>query len=206
MAIGVDLERTVQYSYFAVMARPKEFDVDSAVAAAVAIFREHGFEGTSAQMLVNAMGIGRQSLYDTFGDKWGIYRAALSHYCQNETRAHRDMLVSCDRAIDGICAMLDRVVEEASQGCLGLGSTVEFGCSKPDLVEIRSASGSYLKQAVTEALVKAKAQGDVSPELELEHLATFLLSAISSMRIAARSGASREDVAAIAELTMRALK
>jgi AcrR family transcriptional regulator len=202
----MDLERMVQYSYLGIMARPKEFDVDSAVAAAAAIFREHGFEGTSAQMLVNAMGIGRQSLYDTFEDKWGIYRAALSQYCQNESRAHRDMLVSCDRAIDAIRAMLNRVVDEASQGCLGLGSIVEFGCSQPDLVEIRNTYGRYLNQAVMEALIKAKAQGDVDSELELEHLATFLLSAISSMRIAARSGASPEHVAAIAELTMRALK
>ncbi len=188
------------------MARPKEFDVNRAVAAAVAIFREHGFEGTSAQMLVDAMRIGRQSLYDTFGDKWGIYRAALSQYCQIETRAHRDMLASCDRAIDAIRAMLDRVVDEASQGCLGLGSIVEFGSSQADLVEIRSAFGRLLNQAVMEALGKAQAQGDINPELELEQLAIFLLSAISSMRIASRSGASREHVAAIAELTLRALK
>jgi AcrR family transcriptional regulator len=188
------------------MARSKEFDVDSAVAAAVSVFREHGFEGTSAQMLVDAMGIGRQSLYDTFGDKWGIYRAALSQYCENETRAHRDMLISRDRAIDAIHAMLDRVVEHAAEGCLGTGSIIEFGSSQSSLVEIRSTYGRYLNQAVMEALAKAKAQGDVAPELELEHLATFLQGAIASIRIAGRSGASREQVAAIARLTTRALK
>jgi len=188
------------------MGRTKEFDVDGAVDAAVAVFREHGYEGTSARMLVEAMGIGRQSLYDTFGDKWGLYRAALAQYCQNETRAHRDMLASCDRGIDAIRAMFDRVVDQASLGCLGLASIVEFGCSQPDLVEIRNTFGRYLNNAVIEALIKAKAQGDVGSELETEQLATFLLSAISSMRIAARSGASREHVAAIAELTIRALK
>ena len=51
------------------MARPREFDTDSALDGAIAVFREHGFEGTSAQMLVDAMGIGRQSLYTAFGDK-----------------------------------------------------------------------------------------------------------------------------------------
>lgn len=188
------------------MARSKEFDVDSAVTAAVSVFREHGFEGTSARMLVDAMGIGRQSLYDTFGDKWGIYRTALSRYCENETRAHRDMLVSRDRAIDAIRAMLDRIVEHASEGCLGTGAIIEFGSSEPSLVEIRSTYGGYLNQTLIEALAKAKAQGDINPGLELEHLATFLQSAIASMRIAARSGASREQVAAIAALTMRALK
>ncbi|OWJ59872.1 TetR/AcrR family transcriptional regulator, partial [Inquilinus limosus] len=48
------------------MARPKEFDSEKALDAAIEVFREHGFDGTSTDMLVRAMGIGRQSLYDTF--------------------------------------------------------------------------------------------------------------------------------------------
>ena len=51
------------------MARPREFDTDSALDGAIAVFREHGFEGSSAQMLVDAMRIGRQSLYAAFGGK-----------------------------------------------------------------------------------------------------------------------------------------
>lgn len=187
------------------MGRAKEFDVEKAVDAAVAVFREHGYEATSARMLVDAMGIGRQSIYDTFGDKWGLYRAALTQYSEIETRAHRDMLASSDRGIDAIRAMLDRVVSQASLGCLGIGSIVEFGCSRADLVEIRETFGRYLNEAVMEALKRAEAQGDVASGLGIEQLGTFLLSAIASMRIAARSGASREHVAAIAELTMRAL-
>ena len=48
------------------MARPKEFVEEQALDAAIDVFREHGFEGTSAEMLVRALRIGRQSLYDTF--------------------------------------------------------------------------------------------------------------------------------------------
>src|SRR5881628_644533 len=118
--------------YLSGMARPKQFDTETAVEAAVEVFREHGYEGTSAQMLVDAMGIGRQSLYDTFGDKWGIYRAAVQHYSQGEVRTHAEMLASRKRAIDGIRAMLDRVVSEASRSCLGLSATVEFGCTRPE--------------------------------------------------------------------------
>ena len=62
------------------MARIKEFDRDKALDAAVGVFREHGFEGTSTEMLVRAMKIGRQSLYDTFGDKWRLYRTAVRRY------------------------------------------------------------------------------------------------------------------------------
>jgi len=57
------------------MARPKAFIEEQALDAAINVFREHGFEGTSAEMLVRALKIGRQSLYDTFGDKWKIFFA-----------------------------------------------------------------------------------------------------------------------------------
>jgi AcrR family transcriptional regulator len=195
----------VPIPYVCFMARPKEFDVDAAVSAAVLVFRDKGYEGTSAQMLVDAMGIGRQSLYDTFGDKWGIYCAALRHYCQEETQAHISQLASGARAIDGIQAMLARVVEQAATSCLGIGSLVEFGSSEPDLVKIRSAFGKVLSKAVTATLVRARVEGDVSMAVDLDHSATFLLQAISSIRLTAKSGATSDHVAAVSQLTMRAL-
>lgn len=174
--------------------------------AAVDLFREHGFEGTSAQMLVDAMGIGRQSLYDTFGDKWGIYCAALRRYCQAEVRAHCEQLASGINAIDGIRAMFDRVVEQAAIGCLGLGSVVEFGHARPELVEIREASGTALRKAMVKALEEARAQGDVAEELDLEQLTTFALQSIWGIRLTARAGAGPDHISAMARLTLRAFR
>lgn len=187
------------------MARPKEFDVGAAVEIAVGVFRERGYEGTSASMLVEAMGIGRQSLYDTFGDKWGVYREALRHYCEQESRAHREALASTDRAIDGIRAMLARVVAERDPGCLGIGSVVEFGMSQPEIVKIRATFGKILNKAVIDALTRARAEGDVASDLDLPRVATFLLNTVSTIRLATRGGAPRDHVAAIADLALRAL-
>src|SRR5579872_3947904 len=104
------------------MARPREFDSDAALDGAIDVFREYGFEGSSAQMLVDAMGIGRQSLYAAFGDKWQLYCAAVRRYGLGECTAHFEALRSGARAIDGIDAMLRRVVETADRPCLGVGS------------------------------------------------------------------------------------
>jgi AcrR family transcriptional regulator len=168
------------------MARPKEFDVEAAVDAAIGVFREHGYEGTSAQMLVDAMGIGRQSLYDTFGDKWGVYCAALHRYCEAECRAHREELQNSDRAVLGIRRMFERVVSNARQNCLGLHSIIEFGCADPDVVAIRARFGKFLHEDFIDTLTRAKEQGDV--------------------RISARGGASPAHLSAIVDLSLRAVR
>src|SRR5882724_11450078 len=62
------------------MARPKEFDREEALRRAIPVFWEKGFAGTSTDDLVGAMGIGRQSLYDTFGNTRRLFLAALRTY------------------------------------------------------------------------------------------------------------------------------
>src|ERR1700735_4833717 len=120
------------------MARTREFDADAALDAAIGVFREYGFEGSSAQMLVDAMGIGRQSLYATFGDKWRLYCSAARRYGMGEGAAHFGALRSGPAGIDGIDAMPRRVVEMADQPCLGVSSIYEFGPPRPDLTEIHA--------------------------------------------------------------------
>ncbi len=59
------------------MARPREFDRDQVVDRAVDVFWRKGFEATSIRDLVEATGLNRGSLYNTFGDKAGLFEAAL---------------------------------------------------------------------------------------------------------------------------------
>ena len=188
------------------MARPKEFDTDAAVAAAIEVFSDHGYEGSSARMLVGAMGIGRQSLYDTFGDKWGVYLAALRRYAQLEGQTHRENLASGARGVEGLRAMLDYVAANADTPCLGVCSVVEFGGTRADVVEIRQAAGVALDRAMRETIERAQKEGDLKPDLNLDQAVTFLVSTIASMRIAARGGAPREHVSAIAAFALRGLQ
>lgn len=188
------------------MARPKEFEEEAAIDAAIAVFREHGYEGTSAQMLVDAMGIGRQSLYNTFGDKWGIYRAAVRRYGVCETNAHREALASRPAAIDGVRAMLERVVSEAERGCLGVGSIVEFGQLHAELTEIRAATGGVLRDLFIRMIERGQVEGDIAIDLDPGTVATFIVASIAGIRIAARGGASPEHLAALVDLALRALR
>lgn len=187
------------------MARTKEFDKGQALDAAIDVFREHGFEGTSTEMLVRAMKIGRQSLYDTFGDKWTLYCLAVERYSAAETDAHIAMVRGGPRALDGIRAMMERVVENAGQACLGVSSICEFGQSQPELTALHRAADLRLKKVATEHIRQAQAAGDVDTSLSADAAADFLFASVAGIRIAARGGASREQLHSIAGLALRTL-
>jgi AcrR family transcriptional regulator len=188
------------------MARPREFDADAALDGAIGVFREHGFEGSSAQMLVDAMGIGRQSLYATFGDKWQLYRSAVRRYGMSECAAHFEALRSGVRAIDGIDAMLRRVVATADQPCLGTGSIYEFGASRPDLMEINAPLARALRNAVAGRVRDAQREGDVASGLDPEAIAEFLIANIAGIRVAGRGGADHATLTGLADMALRALR
>jgi TetR/AcrR family transcriptional repressor of nem operon len=188
------------------MARPKEFDREQALDAVIGVFREHGFEGTSTEVLVRAAGIGRQSLYDTFGDKWQLYCSSLRRYIAAETHAHAAALQSGARAIDGIIAMLDRVVADADRACLGVNSICEFGRTRKELKEIHDAAGRTLRAAIAGRIREAQAEGDAARNLDPDEGAEFLIASIAGIRIAARGGARAGQLRALARLALRALR
>ncbi|HVW74210.1 MAG TPA: TetR/AcrR family transcriptional regulator [Rhizomicrobium sp.] len=188
------------------MARPKEFDTDAALDGAIRLFSEHGYEGTSAQMLVDTMGIGRQSLYDTFGGKWQLYRSALRRYGSGECSAHFQALRKGSRAIDGLSAMLDRVVETAATPCLGMSSIHEFGTSKPDITEIHEPLSRVMNGAIAAQIREAQRDGDVAADLDPDIATHFLISAVAGIRLAGRGGADQRTLKGLAEIAMRALR
>jgi TetR/AcrR family transcriptional repressor of nem operon len=188
------------------MARPKAFDEEQALDAAIGVFREHGFEGTSADMLVRALRIGRQSLYNTFGDKWQLYLSSVRRYTAAETEAHVAALRSEPRAIDGIRAMINRVIADAGRSCLGVNSVCEFGSSRPELAEIHAAAARTINGAIIDRVRKAQAEGDVTQDINPKEAAGFLSASLASVRVAARGGADSKHLRALGKLALRAIQ
>jgi TetR/AcrR family transcriptional repressor of nem operon len=188
------------------MARPKAFDEEQALDAAIDVFREHGFEGASAEMLVRAMRIGRQSLYDSFGDKWRLYLSAVRRYALAEAQAHVLALRKEPRAIDGVRAMIDRVIADAGRSCLGVNSICEFGRSRPELAQIHDAVARTIEAAIVERVREAQTDGDVTRDLDPGEAAGFLSASFAAVRIAARGGADAGRLRTLGRLTLRALQ
>lgn len=191
------------------MARPKLFDPDEALDAAVAVFREHGYAGASAEMLTEAMQIGKQSLYNTFGGKWPLYCRALERYAETETSEHIAALKAGDGAMAGIERMMKRVVAQARMPCLGVGCVAEFGMDSegsPELARIREVGGRAMRALLLEKIRQAQADGEIGTRVDANHASAFLIANIAALRLAARGGAGDTELRAMARLALQALK
>jgi AcrR family transcriptional regulator len=191
------------------MARPREFDRDTALQRAIETFASHGFEGTTTPMLLDAMKIGRQSLYDTFGDKRSLYLEALRRYAEESTGATLSAMFASDAVLIGIERALLGFVEEAVSGtdtaCLGIHAVTEFGTSEPDVRAVTEDVGQRTLLAFESRLRGGVERGELAADLDPAKAAQFLLATLSGLKVAARGGASREVLHGIVSVALRAL-
>ncbi len=113
------------------MARTKSFDETEALERAMDLFWLKGYHGTSMQDLVDAMGISRSSMYDTFGDKHAIFLMAFQHYKRSQKENFG--FISEDSEITSILAsffntlLRDIVKDQEKKGCFIVNSSTEMG-------------------------------------------------------------------------------
>lgn len=191
------------------MVRPKEFDRDEALLAAIGAFAEQGYGATSTDTLLRAMGISRQSLYDTFGDKRRLYLEALQRY-------NADSVAELILALHGgaatlksleaaLMALAARWSAQPALGCMGVTAICEFGRADAEVAALGDMAGRTLLSALERLFSDAKAGGALGAEVEPRSAAQFVAATLSGMRVAARGGASLETLRGIVRLAIRSL-
>lgn len=192
------------------MPRAKEFDRDEALRRAAQVFWERGYEAASTEDLLAAMGIGRQSMYNAFGDKRRLYLEALRHY-QAETGA--DMVVRLGAAGSPLSALAGMLLEVARQsaderrrGCMAVNAATEFGQSDREVGAILDAGRCLRHATYARLLAEAKRRGEVREDLDVRAAARFLHATLIGMRVNARSGVDPDVLHDIAEVAIDGLR
>ncbi len=192
------------------MVRPREFDRDIALQRAMEVFWAKGFAATSTEELLSAMGIGRQSLYNAFGDKRQLYLEALRSYQREITSAHLSRLSAPASSLDGIRDLLIGLApaDDALRtlGCMGVSSVAEFGATDPELLAMRERVSPILQARLLARLEEGQATGEVDPALDLAQAAAFIQITMAGMQVAARGGAGSAELHALARFTVDRLR
>ena len=191
------------------MGRPKEFDRDVTLRRAIAVFWKKGFARTSTEDLVAAMGIGKQSLYDTFGDKRRLFLEALRTYNSEGVALLVKRVTGGASRIDAIERVLVEVASEQPKkralGCMGVNSICELGDDE-DVRAVSAMAAAFQETALTSLIEDAKQQGEVSDAVDARAAARFLAAILSGMRVHAKAGASVEALRDVAAFAVRGLR
>ncbi|MGF1425005.1 TetR/AcrR family transcriptional regulator [Kitasatospora sp. LaBMicrA B282] len=174
------------------MARTKEFDPDAVLEQAVELFRERGYEATSMADLVERLGVARASLYATFGSKQEFFAKALQRYLDRTDPVLLGELSQPGPVLPAVRALVHRFAAEAAEdqrqrGCLVTNSAVELAAREPAVARLVAASWAHLETALTAALLRAQAQGELAADAEPRALARFLLVFLQGVRVLGRT-------------------
>ena len=177
------------------MGRPRDYDPDALLDRIGALFAEHGYGGTSIETLVEATGVGRQSLYHGFGSKRGLARAAARRAARRiVTRASE--LAREDPGLAGVQEVLNERIRELAgdpprRSCPLLALTLEIG---PGDVRVdRTLRQAYrrLTDIFDRKLQQAVEMEEVDPDIETRAVAHQLVAVWAGLGVLARAGAAR---------------
>jgi TetR/AcrR family transcriptional regulator, transcriptional repressor for nem operon len=190
------------------VARNKSFDPDVALDRAVALFRTSGYEAISTADLCNAMGVARQSLYDTFGDKANLYRLALKRYQAENRRS----TVACfeDRSpLQAIQAVFESLASlprfERRCGCMLVNAVGELVATNADVAVIAKKNQVSLIQLFSDAIRSGQLAKEIDPSLDADIAAAQLVTAFYGIRVLAKTDPGSEFVASVARSSTRFL-
>lgn len=193
------------------MARTKEFDPDAALQAALELFWRRGYEATSMADLVEHLGIGRASLYATFGNKHELYLRALERYERSGlTRIVRE-LSQPGAALPAVRAVVRRYAAEAADerqrlnGCLITNTAAELAPHDPAAARRVERNWDHLEALLHSALVRAQNQGELSAGRDPLALARTLLVLMQGLRVVGKASADPARVRDAAEQALALL-
>ncbi|MFF8540277.1 TetR/AcrR family transcriptional regulator [Streptomyces werraensis] len=196
------------------MARPRMFDEERALDAAMHTFWEKGYEATSTHDLCEATGLGRSSIYNTFKSKHDLFERALAHYIDTMTTAQLAVLEDTRRrAADRIRDLFAMVVDGETEhraggrglGCLTVNTTVELAARDSRAAELLERDTARRLAVLRAVIEEGRRDGSITSRRDAGALARFINAAIGGMRISSQGGADRTALESIAEVTLDAL-
>ncbi len=193
------------------MARPREFDEERVLDAVMETFWRHGYEGTSAQNLVDATGLGRGSLYAAYASKDGLFEQALRRY-HKRAQGHVDQLREPGSPVERIRALMQGIVDAnlgatERRGCLATNSAIEVASRDPHVADLVRGNFNILTRGIEETIRRGQDAGEIRSTTDAETLALFVFNAVQGLRVltSTASAKDRAKLITIIDQTLLAL-
>lgn len=182
--------------------RPREFDTELALGAALRVFWAKGYEGASLSDLTDEMGITRPSLYAAFGNKEALFRQALDLYERDKLTYIGDAIkapTARDVAERLLMGSVDAATTGDCKGCMGVIASVACQSVEPSIRDDVNARAESSRRAIIARMQQAIDAGEFRVATEAEAITRYLLAIMQGISVQAQSGASREELLQVAD-------
>jgi AcrR family transcriptional regulator len=189
--------------------RPIGFDKDRALEAAMLLFWERGFEGTSMADLTQAMGLNPSSIYAAFGDKNALFQLAVKRYM--EIRAQYAVKALEEPTLERVIrALFDNTIAFLTTPghpptCMTLagaaGCSLEAAPARDLMTRIRKQN----QVAIRERLLKARKSGELPSDVNLDDYTRYLSTILAGLSIQAANGSKKAELKRTAQMALRHL-
>ncbi|CAM5529404.1 TetR/AcrR family transcriptional regulator [Streptomyces narbonensis] len=193
------------------MARTKEFDPDAALQAALDLFWARGYEATTMSDLVEHLGVGRASIYATFGNKHELYMKAMDRYLETRDPALVEELSTPGPALPAVRALVRRFAAEAAtegerlNGCFVTNSATELAPHDTAVARRVELSWEQIETLLYGALTRARAGGELPADRDPRALARMLLVLLQGIRVVGKASTDPGRVLDAAEQALALL-
>jgi TetR/AcrR family transcriptional repressor of nem operon len=192
------------------MARTKDFDENEVLTKAIQLFWYKGYNATSMQDLVDALGISRSSLYDTYTDKHTLFVKALESYQNTGAGKIQEIIDNSGSAKETIKKLLEFATNELlcdkqQKGCFMVNAEVEVAPHDAEVNNLVCKNDQQMEEVFYQVIQKGKDSGEIKNQQDARALARFIFNAVKGIRVTAKSTTDKTVFDDIIALTISAL-
>lgn len=192
------------------MARGKAFDPDIAVDTAMEVFWANGYANTTPQQLVDALGIGRGSLYNAFTSKRALFERALRRYHEREAMRIIQVLDGPGPPRERLRAALSLVVtaalsDDERRGCMIANTAIEFADGDELINHLVRRTFDRQEAAFRSTIEEGQRAGDIDRAADAGALAALFLATINGIRVLGKADPNPQRLAGLADTALRSL-
>lgn len=190
--------------------RPREFDVDEALNAAMQAFWAKGYEATSLSDLMEATGLHKGSLYQAFGDKHSLFVQALKRYLESMRLAKSEILAEAESPLDGLRKVLHRMVDfvddsPCPMGCMAINAMVELAPHDAEVKDIMLDHVARMRSGMRDVIAAAQAQGEIDDSRPPEVITALLLTMLAGIATTVKAALTKMDAHQLIDAQIDAL-
>ncbi len=188
--------------------KPKNFDPEKTLDVIADTFARNGYEGTSLDVITKKTGLGKQSLYNAYGDKKALVMKTIQCFGRKSDAAkalHEPALSGREKIESFFEAILAEAADHKNPGCLITNLLLEKGATDMEVWKAASARWNETRAAVQFAIEAGIKDKSIHSKLDPEVLSYALMNLLNGLRVTVRASNDLEKIKKVVRVSLQSL-